>query len=105
MISFSNPLKQLDGSDLKEGDKPVTLGKICVQALVAIYQDEPNLAGQEKFERWQLATKVDNSERGLTPITLTAAEADKLKLLVGKAYAPLIVGQVWQILNSTLVKL
>lgn len=105
MITFSQKLVQLDGSDILDAGSPMTLGKACVAALCATFQDETNLPGLEKFERYILASKITDAEKAGLAIELSAAEAEKLRTLCGKAYAPLVAGQVWKILSETVVTL
>jgi hypothetical protein len=105
MISFSQKLTQLDGSDIVDAGATMTLGKACVAALCATFQDEQNLPGLEKFERYVLASKITDAEKDGQSIELSAAEAEKLRTLVGKAYSPIVAGQAWKILSELAVTL
>ncbi len=107
-IDFTKPLTNMDGSpvtdkDGKSPEKIPTLGSICESALLAQYADERDPSGketitpQEKFERWKLAAKVNGKDANLSPEELAL-----IKKLVGKAYAPLIVGQAWSMLDASL---
>lgn len=62
-INFSTELKTLDGETIKETDKPdskhATLATFAVGALNAQFQDDKELDGAEKFNRYQLAVKVN----------------------------------------------
>lgn len=96
-IDFNQELKQLNGesfADASGKEQKTTLGSICEQALLANYPDEKELSGAEKFERWKLATKVKG-----TDVSLSSEELTKLKMLVGKAFPPLVVGQAWKMLD------
>ena len=96
-IDFNQELKQLNGQSFTDADgkeQKTTLGQICEQALLASYPDEKELSGAEKFQRWQLATKVKGPDGNLSSEDLT-----KLKMLIGKAFPPLVVGQAWKMLD------
>jgi hypothetical protein len=109
-IDFTRPLTQLDGqpitgSDGKPLEKPPTLGSICEGALLAQYADERDAASgketitpEDKFARWKLANKVNGGK----DVNLTAEELSLIKKLIGKGYAPLIVGQVWMMLDPAM---
>lgn len=106
-IDFTRPITQLDGQALTGTDgKPMatqpTLGSICESALLAQYVDERDpqtgketISPEEKFARWKLAIKVNSAK----DVTLTSEELTLIKKLVGKGYSPLIVGQVWTLLD------
>ena len=88
----------LDGKEIpSQNGKPATLGGVSVDALLATFQDEQNLSGEEKLKRWELAVKIKN---GVDPVELSVEEIALIKKLIGKAYGPLISGQAWQMLEG-----
>lgn len=98
-IDFSSVLKGLDGKELKgdlKGEKSLTLGSVCVESLMASFPDEERLSGNDKVKRFKLAQKIYNR----TPVDITVEDASLIKELIGKAYGPLIVGQVWDLLEN-----
>lgn len=95
-LDFSTTLLGLDGKPLKEGDKEVRLGEFCATALLTPYQDEKELSGDEKVKRFKIAEKIYNGGEQ----DLTIEEAALLKKLVAKAFAPLIVGRIYGLLES-----
>jgi hypothetical protein len=102
LVAFDTVLRDLDGKPLPEDkDKPegaqATLKKASIESLLAIYQDEQNLSGEDKLKRWQLATKINGSNG---PAEFTVEEVALVKKLIGKAYNPLITGQAWTILEA-----
>lgn len=90
--------KPFTGPDGKETE--TTLASICQNALLAGYPDEQNLSGIEKVARYGMALKIRDEKKW----DLTATEVELLKKLVAKAFPPLIVGQVWAILDPASVK-
>lgn len=73
----------------------VTLADVSVRALMAVAQDEQNLAGEEKFKRFTLALKIKDGGK----IDLSAEDTAMLKKLIGKLYAPLVVGRAFPLLD------
>jgi hypothetical protein len=70
------------------------LRDVVVEALL---RPDDKLSGKEKAERYILAVKIHTSPK---EIDLTVEELAKIKELVGKVFAPLIVGQAWQMLEG-----
>jgi len=96
-IDFTKQLKDLDGKTIVEKDGAITLKSICINSLMANYQDEKNLSGEEKFKRYELAMKI--SENG-KDVDLKAEDISLIKQLVGKAFTPLVVGQTYKMLED-----
>ncbi len=77
-------------------DKGVrTLRNTLTDALNVLYQDEPNLSGQEKFERHLLAVRIHSKDEP----EFTVEELKILKDIVAKRFAPAIMGPVWMLLD------
>lgn len=95
MIDLTTPILALDGAAIPD----VTVKKLCVEALLTPFADEPSLSGEDKVERFVLAHRLANVET----IALRAEEIALIKRLVGKAYAPLAVGRVWAALDPASV--
>ena len=97
-VLLGKVLMDLDGAELLGEDKqPFTLRSACVAALLAQFEDEKNLSGEEKLKRWELAVTIKNSS---DPAELKAEEIALIKKLIGKAYAAIIVGQTWKFLEG-----
>lgn len=97
---FETVLCGLNGEPLIDQNTPMTLRIVASNALLSQYQDE-NPTGMEKVRRWALALRIHNAKE---TIVLTADEITLLKELIGRAYAPLVVGQAWSILDPASVK-
>jgi hypothetical protein len=95
-IDFSKRLIAIDGSELADNGKPITLGGVSVAALLANYPDE-NTTGDVKAERWKLAQRIFSAD---APATVTVEEVVILKKLIGAAYGPVVVGQAYALLNG-----
>lgn len=94
---FTIPLTHLDGTPIKDGDKQATLTTVALTALLASYEDERALTGKEKAERYQLALKINKRP---AEVDITAEQLTMLKSLIGKAFGPLVVGQVYDLLEN-----
>lgn len=106
-ICFDEVLKTLKGEPLEklvqkdEQDKPtrveMTLRDACIDALVYITEADRNEPGTSKFKRWQLACKISTA----TPESeFTVEEIAMIKGRVGKAFGPVTVGPVYNLLEG-----
>jgi len=92
-IDFDAPLLDLKGEPLIENGVEVTLGAIASNALLATYRDEQDLTGEEKVKRFRLAVIARGAQ------DLSVEQIVLLKKLIAKAYSPLIVGRVFELLD------
>src|SRR5262249_2140486 len=96
IIDFSAVIKDLDGVPVKNGEADATLGRVSCTALLASYADEQNLPAEDKVKRFRLAeiaAKGGEQEMKVEDVAL-------IKTLIGKAFAPLIVGRAYDIIES-----
>jgi len=94
-VNISVELKSLDGQSLMKGNKPMCIRDICIEALLATFDDERNIPGEEKKRRYDIAKRIHENESEFSD-----NEIDLMKRSIAKAYGPLIVGQSWEILNG-----
>ena len=97
-ISFDVVIHDLDGEPViddtnPDQKKPLQLGVIARNALLASYQDEQGLSGDDKFQRFNLACRTKGE------VDWTAEDIALLKKLIAKAYGPLIVGRAFEALE------
>lgn len=93
---FDAVLKGYDGAPLLESGKEVKLGSPAVTVLLAQFQDEQSLRGEDKFSRYKLAERI--GQGGVQDVS--AEEIALLKSLIGKAYPPGIVGPAYEALEQ-----
>ena len=96
-LDVTQVLLGLDGEAMMDGDNPVTLRPICVNALMAVMEADKGMSGEDKVAIWSLAGKIHKEDR---PV-LDAKEVVLLKKRVGDAYGPAIVGPAFLLLNGT----
>lgn len=77
--------------------KNLTLGAVCVRALLAAHQDEKTLGDQERIRRYELARRINKGGSQ----DFNTEERDLMKKLVGKAYdGSLVAPMVWELLEE-----
>jgi len=95
-LDVTHTIKALDGSPIKDDqDRDLTLKAVLVNALLT--QGDEKLSGEEKYKRYTLSKKI--YECG-GEVDLAVEEVAQLKRLVGDLYPPIIVGQVFDILEG-----
>ncbi len=95
-VNFSKELVDLNGKAINDTTgKPATLKGVSIDALMAVFQDEQNLSGEEKLKRYKLAVKISSGES-----EVSVEEISMVKKLIGKAFGALVVGQCWEILEG-----
>jgi len=58
-------------------------------------RDEANLPGDEKVRRYKMALQIANED----VVDLPPKDVVLIQELVGRLYTPLVVGQVWEMLD------
>lgn len=93
--NFDTELAGLNGEVLKENDKPVLMRTLVVNALVNVPANE-KIEGDEKTRRYELAISLNHEgDHDITPEDVVL-----IKKLVGAGYGPLVVGQIYKVLNA-----
>lgn len=95
---FSIYFSTFDKTPIFQDEKPLTLQRVSINALMTPMEDEKNLSGEEKFARYKLASRINAS----SIVEVTAEEIAMLKKLIGNVYAPIIVGPAFEALETEL---
>lgn len=100
VIRTQMPMRSLDGEiHLKDNEeKEMTLGSCLIAACLA--GDQQDVGATEKYRRWKLAEKIQLCH----PCEISIEDVAYLKTLVGKVFSPLVMGQIWDILDPIEVK-
>ncbi len=94
-VDFSSIILDMEKNPVKEGDKDVTLGMVACQALLATYPNETDISGDEKVRRFRLAEVAVAG--GAQDVKIE--DVTMLKKLIALAYAPLVVGRAYDIID------
>jgi len=97
LVKVNVPLKTLDGQVMKDTNEKgeaidATLRMAIVNAVLSPVQNEK---GVEKVTKYELAKKVYASDE----VDLNEDEIKLIKDRVGETFAPIIVGQVYDVLK------
>lgn len=97
-LNVNAPIKNLQGMPMVDsGSKqPISFKMVAVEALL---QDDRDATGQQKLERFQLASRMHDCKDDAFEIT--PEDAAMVKDLTARMYGPLISGQVWLLLNRS----
>jgi hypothetical protein len=101
VIDFSAHLTTLSGQPLREtpeSERPITLGLVAAEALLALAPDEHGtLTPARSIQRYSVASRIYAAS---APVSLTAEEVADIKRLVALRWAPLIAGQACLMLEN-----
>ena len=96
LVKVNVPLKTLDGQPMKDNvdGKAVdaTIKTAIVNAVLAPVQNEK---GVDKVAKYELAKKVYSSDEE----DLDEKEIATIKTAVGEQFAPIVVGQIYELLK------
>jgi hypothetical protein len=96
-IDFSVKIVSLAGIPVKDqtGTEDLTLGSVCVNALLTLIEGQKRLSGMERKKQADLADRI----YGQDIVNLDVKDISLLKDLAGELYPPLIVKRVWDLLD------
>jgi len=106
-IDVTQQLRSIEGEPLTTSEttcpqcgqateaNPVTVRQVATGALMAQRRGEEETSGEEKVRYYALAVKIHDEDAP----DLRAEDVALVKELVGKSYGPLVVGQVWALLD------
>jgi len=97
-INTKTKLKSLNGELLKDTladgkTTEITLGSAIINALLVPVQNEK---GEEKVKKYELGVRIHQNDE----IDLTAEEAALVKKRIGDVYGPIVVGQVFRLIEN-----
>lgn len=92
-INPSDPIRDFDGQPIEKE----TIGGCICNALMATGPRDHDMTGEEKLRRFKLAMRVHGRA---IPVSISVEEAALIKRVVGQAYGPMVVGQVWEAIDG-----
>lgn len=93
-VELETQICGLDGTHLIDGDGPLTLKRVCINALLNQFPGD-NETGEDKLRRFQLAKKMNERQS----LELSAEAIAELKQRIARGYGPLVCGQSWELLD------
>lgn len=97
-IDFSKPILSLTGEPVRISETDIlTLKSVATGALLSAHPDDAGLPGEEKARRFNLALSI---ERATASIDIKVEDVAIIKKLVGRDYAPLVVGRAYELLEK-----
>jgi hypothetical protein len=95
-IKINQILKSVDGVEPLKGEKgrPLTLKDVCINSVLTPAEGDDE---KKKFEKWEIFKKLRDNEN---EVELSIEESATLKKAVGKIQSVLIMGQVFEFLES-----
>jgi len=97
LLNTTKVLVNIAGEPLKESVNgvavDVTLRMVVVNALLSPMEKD---TGMQKMEKEELARKVYQNDS----VDLTIEQVKLIKDRIGEMYAPIVVGQVWRLLEN-----
>jgi hypothetical protein len=99
-VDFESRITELDGSaPVDDKGQPVvlTVGRVCINALMQPQTGDDSENGEDKIKRAVLAERIFKKEE----VKLTSEEIAMIKKRVNRGYSsPLVVRQVWEALEK-----
>jgi hypothetical protein len=105
-IKINQKLVGIDGENIIDNKKPLTLKDVCIAAALTPVQEDDQ---KKKFEKWDIFKKLrdcdlthkkDDPDYDEVEIELTSEEITVLKDASGKIHPQLIMGQVFEMLEQ-----
>jgi hypothetical protein len=94
LFAWDRAITDLEGRKVvDENGAEVTLGHLSIQALMTPPTKDP-LTGEDKFRRYRIAERIFRGE------DIDVSQAALVKEAVGAVMAPLVVGRVWELLET-----
>jgi hypothetical protein len=94
-VNFSQVLIDLEGSPIVDNGKPVTLGAITAQALLAADPNTPE-SGDDKARAYDIATRVYRAGE----VEVSVEDVALMKKKIGQFMTAIVVGQTFRMLEQ-----
>jgi hypothetical protein len=94
-INWSASFNDLEGKEVKEGERVLTLAKVAINALCNVVEGDQQLTGEKKFKLGELANKINKEPEA----EFEVEEIATIKERIGKLYTPLMVFQSFNLLK------
>jgi hypothetical protein len=101
-IKFDTVLVDIAGDKIVSDGKPLTLAAVALNSLLSPHADDTSISAQDKVDRFKLALKIgatNNSADDADRREFSIEDVAELKKLIGRTYAPLVVGRAFELLD------
>ena len=95
--NFDKVLTTFEGEEMKIAENKMATARVVIDD--ALLAEDPKMSGTEKMKNFVLAEKVHKTPNGES-VELSTEELTIIKNSVGKIYKPLVVGQVYRIIEG-----
>jgi hypothetical protein len=92
-VDMSAKLVTFDGTELKDAAGPMTLGRVCIVALMT--DPGGKQTGEEKWKMYSMAARLHGAD---APVDLDDSDRAMLKAKIGESFTAYIVGVTWPLL-------
>lgn len=69
-VTMNDPILNVDGNEIKEGDKAIIFVDIIVSALVTAISSDQGESGEEMLKKWDLAQRAHKARGGTLDLTI-----------------------------------
>lgn len=97
------PMEIKDPENPDAPAEPLTLGIVCVNALLGQYADEQRLSGMQKTQRFELARRINNALKRNGMVKFAAKEIVTLQSVIPKMYNTNVTGQAFVLLDPNVL--
>ena len=96
-IDFNQPILNINGNPINNGENSLTLGEVCCSALLATIPGD-KADGTQKLKRFNLARKIKgaNEDEAFPVIRLNSTQKKLLEELVAQVYSTTVYGRVYE---------
>lgn len=88
-VTMNDPIRSVDGTEVKDNGKTVLFVDIIITALTAVIQEDKDEAGSKMLEKWDLAERAHKA-RGET-MEMTLDEAAFIKERIRKVFSSTVM--------------
>lgn len=94
-VDWAAGFKDLEGKEIKEGEKTLSLGRVAINSLCNVVEGDQGMSGEKKFNLGKLADKISSQPDA----EFEVEEIATVKERIGKLYTPLMVFQSYNLLK------
>lgn len=100
-LNFNVQLLDLEGETFNDDKKqPLTLRRVCVDALGNALPGDENLNGETKYKLYALADRIVRSVKANKECEISAEEISTLKERIAKSWTTLVMGPAFDLLEK-----